>query len=224
MLDKTDFFAAAFFPAENDRSLFLQISAWGNYPKFWAGMAFSFNRNWKKVKTAQGQSYWYSGANRLSISLESRQAFAASSRDAPLPPFAVLPYAEIPEGFDAFRSGSPLSLWLEDPTMLLSRILLNYGIPLNVPVQKIFTNIYYLQQNNSEEQYEALIRMQFENSIQARGLAALLSLAGTLDLDDPMGEIFFSNAPSVNGNNVDIKTPVLSGEALSLLMGMFLLL
>ena len=221
MLDRTDFFSAAFFPQGNSSNLHLQLAAWGNYPKFWAGIAFRFSRNWKKRQTAENQSYWYSQKDGLSISLGSKQAFAAASmlEDAPLTPFAAEPFAEIPEGFVDFRNGSPLSCWIDNPAPLFSQILKNSGVPLNFPVRQLFVNLYPVEQN----EYEALIRMQFDNALQARSMAAVFSLAGSFMADDAISAVFFANPPVINGGNIDIKTSVLSESGIALLLEMFLL-
>jgi len=227
MLDRTDFLAAAFFPQDNVRLLQFQFAAWGNYPQFWANAAFNINKDWKKQQTAAGEDYWYSRSNGMSISLNSKQAFAAATRfeDAPASPFAVSPFAKIPQGFNEFRSSSPLSLWMGNPAPLFSQVLKEFGVPLNFPVQQLFLSLYPAGHSGLQSRYEALIRMQFLNNVHARGMASLFSLAGSFmrDEDDFLSAVFFANPPVVNGNYIDIKTALLSGDEIALLLEMFLL-
>jgi hypothetical protein len=228
MLERTDFMAAALFPQESGRRF--QLAAWGNYPSFQAGLAFTFSRQWKKRRSETGQNYWYSGANGLSISMDSKQAFvAASSNDTPYYPVTPAPGVEPPEGFSEFRKNaegisSPLACWMEDPAPLINRTLAGAGIPIQIPARKLLINLFPA----AEGQYEATIRMQLENSIQARGIAAILSLAGNFVSGESgpgsiLALILFSNPPIQNGSYIDIKTAVLSENDISGLFQMFLL-
>jgi hypothetical protein len=211
MIDKTSFCVAAIFPKENTR-LFQAVS-WGNYPSFRAGLGFTFSRKWKKVKSA-GETYWHSSANNLSLVLNSEQAFVASS---PSYPVASAPGVKTPESFSEFSRQSPVSCWVEDSAPLLSGILREAGLPLQVPVRQLFVNLYPAQ----GDQCEALIRMQFENATFARGMAALLNLAGNFSSDSVLAKLLFSNTPVQNGNSIDIKTAVMNERDLSLLFNMF---
>ena len=228
MIDRTDFLAAAIFPAEDGRRF--QLAAWGNYPSFGAGLALGFNRYWKRQRSAAG-NYWYSQANRLSMTLTPTQAFVAASATAvPESPVPSAPGIEPPEGFGEFRRESPLSCWLEDPAQLLNRILNMNGIPIRVPAQQLFVNFFIAPEN----QYEAVIRLQFESPAQARAIAAALSLARNFVPEPPprlghSGEetqvdpaslflmLFFANPPVQNNRSLDIKTaPMTDGEMVML--------
>jgi hypothetical protein len=226
MLDKTDFFAAAFFPPESAR--FLQLAAWGSYPKFGANIAFTFSKNWKKRRTEAGDAYWHSQTNGLSIMVTSNQAFITFSalEDASSSPLAVPPFAQIPEEFSQFKGSSPFACWLNNPADVITKVLKESGLPLNFPVQKLFITLSPAGLKNSQDQYEALIRMQFENALQARGVAAMFSLAGIVTPDESdsiLAAVFFANPPVVSGNNIDIKSALLSGNGITLLLETFLL-
>jgi hypothetical protein len=158
------------------------------------------------------------------MSIEQRQVFAfASLKDEPLDPRPLARGVEIPKGFNEFRQVrdgfpvSPLSCWLEDPGLLLSRILAD--LPIRFPVQELFLNLYVMEEN----QYEAEIRLQFENASQARGMAAILNLARGFAPNNPMSAIFFANPSVQNGNNLDIKTNVLSEAEILNLFNIFFL-
>jgi hypothetical protein len=212
LIERTDFFAAALFPQTSGRRF--QLAAWGNYPSFRAGLAFSFQRQWR-IQRVSRHSYWHSAANGLSIALNSKQAFVTASTEGPVNPVTAAPL-EMPEGFSQFSRASPFSCWLENPAPVISRILNDAGIPLRFPVQQFFCNLYPLTGN----QYEAMIRLQFENAVQARGVAAILSLASNLSNDDTsiISLLFLANPPVVNGRNIDIKTAVLSRDDIARLL------
>jgi len=220
MLERTDFFTAALFPPDSGRRF--QLAAWGNYPSFGAGFAFSFNRGWQRQNFRAGGTYWHSQISGLSLVISSRQAFVVSSLDnSPIEPKAAEPGIELPQGFSEFSRGSPFSCWIEDPAPMLRRILSGTGLPIQIPVQNLFFNLYPME----EGRYEAYIRMLFENSSQARGMSSILNLAsGFMGNDNStMSLLFFSNRPVINDNTLDIKTASLSDEDISLLLQMFTL-
>jgi len=236
MLDRTDFAAAAFFPAQSGRRF--QLSAWGNYPSFQAGFAFAFNKNWKKRNSPSGGSYWYSAASRLSLAVNSKQVFAASSLNStPVDPlsagsssFSNQTGIEIPDGFNTFRVGSPLSCWLTDPGKVISGIFENAGIPIQFPVKQLFINLFPAGEN-----YEAVLNFQLESSMHARGMAAMLNLASAFISGEPKpqsensppnsGLIFaallFKNPPSQNDRSLEIKTGILNETEIKLMFNIF---
>jgi hypothetical protein len=224
MLDRTNHLAAAVFPQESGRRF--QLAAWGNYPASQADFALSFNKNWKKRRSQAGGSYWYSSASRLSLAVGSRQAFAASSLTGD--PFDPLSKEgiEIPEGFADFRGNagviSPFSCWLENPAILISRIMNDLGLPLGIPVQKLFINLLPTQ----DEKYETLIRLQFENASYARNMIRIFNMAAgfiPVDSDMALASLFLANPPVLNGSNVDIRSAVMDEEEIVQLLGLFTL-
>jgi len=224
MLDRTNYIAAALFPVESRRRF--QIAAWGKFPNNMAGIAFSTDRNWQSLNSSTGQSYWYSSAGWLSIAMSSNQAFIASSlTNEPLDPFIPAPGVAIPQGFNAFRQGgpgltpAPLSCWFENPGQMVTNMLNQEGIPFQFLAQQLFINLYCV----SDDQYEALIRFVFENTSFARGMAAILNLAGGSLSDNAVANLLFSNPPVQNNNYIDIKTPVLSEQELISLLEIFII-
>ena len=219
MLERTVTAAIALFPQESGRRF--QIAAWGNYPSFRAGLAFSLNNDWKKLRSEAGQDYWYSETDGLSIALNARQAFVVSSAyKAPAVP-AATSGVKIPEGFGEFRRGSPISCWLEEPSRLIDKMLNDSGIPIRIPAEKLFIVLF----PEKEGQYEAVIRMVFENTAQARGMAAVFSLASNFapdKSDSLLAAIFFAGQPVQNERSLDIKTPSLSEAEITQLFSLFL--
>jgi hypothetical protein len=225
MLDRTDFIAAALFPKESGRRF--QVVAWGNYPASMIKMAFSSNRNWTQRNMERGGTYWHSAADKLSIAMNSKNAFMVSSTaNIPVEPIVTLPGVLIPEGFNEFREGSPFSFWLNNPAPMINSMLTSAGAPIQLPVQQLFVNLLPVKSNTPEAiQYEALIRFQFETAAQARGMASILYFSGFLpSRSNPASVLIsrlFANVPRQNGRDLEIKTAYLSQEDIALLLQMF---
>jgi len=220
MLDRTEFVTAAMFPAKSGRQF--QLTAWGRYPASHAGAALNSNKGWEKLTASKGYVYWYSKDSNLSMTLNNKQAFVVSTLNKkPQEPLALPPGKEIPQGFNEFRKRSPFSCWIDNPAPMMVKILNEAGVPLRFPVQKLFLNLYPVK-----DKFEATIRMQFDTASQARGVAAILNLAGGFISNDPdlfVIALLLANPPVLNDTNVDIKTAVLDEKNLSLLLEMFLL-
>jgi hypothetical protein len=212
ILDRTSFFAAALFPKESGRRF--QIVAEGNYPRFQAAFAMTFNRNWKKRRTSSGFEYWYSPSNGISILLGNSYAYAAASQtNEPLEPFTPPPGVQIPEGFKEFSRNSPLSCWITNPSLLLNRMFEELSA-------RSVKNLFFSLFPASEEQYETVIRLQFENPSHARAMAVILSLVSGFSFD-VLVSAFLTNTPVVNGSAVDIKSAPLSENEIKTLLELF---
>jgi hypothetical protein len=187
---------------------------------------FGASKDWKKQRSESG-TYWYSDANKMSIALSSKQLFAASWLGFPASPIASS-LLDFPAGFAEFRQGSLLSFWVEDAGPKISGILANGGIPLQLPAQRLFIDLFPAE----EGQYEAVIRLQFADEKEAGSLAALFTAGRfflrnfVLDETNPNSAfipLFFTNPPVQDGQNLDIKTPLLTEKEIALLFKMFLL-
>jgi hypothetical protein len=223
MLEKTDSFAAAMFPQTGVRKM--QIAANGSYPGL-SGLAFTFNKSWKKQRIESGGNYWYSADSGLSIAMNSNQAFVVSSIDKiPVNPVTNASGVTMPEGFYEFSRGYPVSCWLEDTAPLLNRIFNETEMPVRFPVQYVFINLYPADSSDLQNRYEALIRLQFENALQSRGMAAIFNLAAGLMSNDnsTLASVLFANPAVQNGRSLDIKTKRLTEKDITLLLETFLL-
>ena len=231
MLDRTDYIAAALFPGNSGRRF--QLTAWGRYPGA-ADMAFSSNKNWLKHSDGKWGAYWHSSSDKLSLAVSAKNAFASSwLNNSPASPFAQMPGVEIPEGFNEFskakkdRQGknifpkAPVSCWLDEPGSAIIRVLNEAGLPIRIPVQKIFINIY--DGLHSENQYTARILFQFENASQARATAALISIAYGLLSGAPnfINSIFLTNPLTQEGRNLEFISAPLNREILIQLFNLF---
>jgi len=216
MINKTNNAMIALFPAESGRRF--QIAAWGNYPSSGAGMALSFNKDWKKhrldSKSSErtnftiGNNYWHSGRDRLSLALTSANAYVAAwLNETPASPFAS--GVEMPEGFNLFGSEASLSCWVNNPGPIFQKIFSDIGAPIRVPVDQLFLKLDSVSNDN----YEATVRLVFDTPAYARTVAAILGFARNFSSADPEMQIvmlFLANPPVQNGNNVDIKTAPMS--------------
>jgi hypothetical protein len=225
LMDRTDFFAAGLFPKESGRRF--QLVSWGNYPTSGAGMALGMNKNWAKMKSKTGQ-YWYSAEDKLSIALESKQAFAASWLDDKSDtPVTQLPGIALPETFTEFRKNAPFSLWVNDPGPGINRIFDNREIPFpfQISVQCLFANLFNEEEKDGVKQYRTVIRMQFAEPRQARSIAALFGLArGLLNNSNwLMAKFFFANPHVQEDRNIDVTSGLLTENDISLLLRMILL-
>jgi len=208
LLDKTRFFAAALFPQSS--GLRYQIAAQGSYPSSSAALAMSNNKNWQKRRSNSSGEYWYSPSNGVSVLIGSSHAYAAASySNDPFEPYTP-PGVELPKGFIDFRKGSPISCWVTSPLVLLSKMF------AGLPTQSI-VNLFFNLFPAPEEKYEAIIRLQFENTSHAKGMAVLLSLASGFSTD-PLLSAFLTNPPVVNGTALDIRSTLLSENEIKALL------
>jgi len=217
IMDNTEMAAAALFLRESGKRF--QAVGWGNYPSFRARMALFFNTSWKKQKSSGG-TYWYSTLQKLSVVINPKQVFAIAWHDNYMNPVPAAGGVKMPDGFAKFIHGAALSCWLDSPGALLAQILASERISLNIPADQLFLNLYPKEGN----QYEALLRLRFENAAQARTIAAILALANnfTVNQESILASIFFANPPVLSGRYVDIKTAVLSESEITSLLQMFL--
>ncbi|MCL2265463.1 MAG: hypothetical protein FWC22_05410 [Treponema sp.] len=232
LLDRTDFIAAALFPEDSGRKF--QLTARGKYPAG-ANVVFSADKNWQKLRSKEGQDYWYSSAGKLSLALNSKNAFAGAWLDnSSSSPFAEASGLQIPVGFNEYRKEkkiaqggrvfpkAPLSCWLDDPAQVFARLLNDAGIPIRIPFQKLFVNIY--TDLPAENQYTARMLFQFGNASQARGAAAVFALAGGFLSGAPefVNSLFFSNPMIQEGSNIEFISSALSRDELAFILNFLL--
>ena len=229
MLDRTNYIAAALFSADSGRRF--QLTAWGKYPEG-ANIIFASNKNWKKQKDAEQRNYWHSSADKLSLAMNKRNAFAAGSlNSSPISPFTQETGIEIPEGFNEFRKEkktfqgeykfpkAPLSCWLDDPGAAVIRALNEAGIPIRVPVRKLFISLF--DGLETKNKYTARIILQFDNTAQARGVLALLGLTGGYLAENIpvfIKSLFFSNPVTLEDKYLEFKSAPLSEYELKIFL------
>ena len=205
-----------------------QLRAWGRYPSFRAKMAFGSNENWEKYRSGQSRTaYWHSARDRLSVAIDSGQAFvAAATGESPVDPIPVVTEVKIPDGFGEFSEGAVLSCWLEKPDVIVNKKLSEMGLPIELPAEQIF---FCLLPDAEGHYYTANIMIQVPSPTQARALTVIFTLArGFLQEANSGGaallaSVLFSNPPVLDGRTLYIKTDALGPQEISLLFGLFLI-
>ncbi|GHV87550.1 hypothetical protein AGMMS50255_8460 [Spirochaetia bacterium] len=246
ILDRTRYAAAAMYPAESGQNI--QAVAWGNYPSTRAQFAFTFSKDWKKHKSAEGKSYWYSGRNGLSVALSPGQAFVAmgaagggQNKKNPLDPFASSPGTASPEGFAEFCRGAVLSLWLENPAAPLDRFLSEMNLPLQIPAEQLLVSLHPVPAEEPQQEaapgetsYEAHLRIKTPSLSQARAMLTIFSMArlfaSSVATASPsvappsmtaLLPILFANPPVQDGAFLNVRTAPMDSGEIALLFGMF---
>jgi hypothetical protein len=190
ILDRTDTAAAVFFEhgsvgnegssVSEARDKFF-ISLRGRYPTFQAGFSLTFSKDWKKLKSNTGNSYWYSQGFGIGLALDSQLALVSGGD-----PFSKLPSAQnqqavrLPDGFDEFREryrpqGAVMAGWIPDSN-LINGFLSNFGLPISIPAEDFFFCVLK-QKSGSADAWELVFNMRTASVNQARGLVSVFSLA-----------------------------------------------
>jgi hypothetical protein len=237
LLDRTGSAALAVFGADNGG--YVQAAAWGRYPAGRAGIAFAFDRNWKKRKSAAGYSYWYSERSRVSAALSASQAFVSmktAGPEEPPEPAGRSPGTLIPGDFSAFGRGTALAFWLPEPRSFLDRLTGTLELPLQIPAEEIFAALRPGGGTGGEgdtgKRYEALLRMRTPSPSQARALASLFSLARSFTAGAPAGPaedggpaalaaILFANPPVQDDRYITLTTAAMDVETVILFFQLF---
>jgi hypothetical protein len=263
ILDKTRFAVAGLYPAESGRGV--RAVTWGNYPRTRAGLAFGMSKEWKRQRSAAGKSYWYSAGHGLSVALESGQSFVAvapaavrnnpAAREAweaaelAAGPFARGPGIEAPEGFNAFREGAFLALWMDRPAESLDRFFGALRVPIRIPAEQLMAGLSTLpppdaDTADADEQnpgtvepeagrlYELKLRIKVPSEANARTLMTLLSTArififgagnqGGIDQETfELLNLFFARPPEREGDSLILRCPPLDENGVALLFNLF---
>jgi len=227
MVDQTQFIMAAVYMTPNSH---YRLAAWGNYPAARAKMALGTNKEWKKHRsTVSGANYWHSSQNGFSVAITGKMALVAASPAntafTSIDPYSVPPGTAIPEGFAAFREGSILSCWLNNPGPVINQKIGEMGIPLNLPAEQLFVSLYPAE----NQRYVAHLQIQVPSETQARGLTVAFAIARSLlppqaDKNNPaflLPSILFANPPALDGKNINITTAPLTTQEIALLLKMF---
>jgi hypothetical protein len=220
VLDSTNTAAAALFPRESGRRF--QVTGWGNYPSFRASFALFIHRNWKRRRVDSG-TYWYNNADKLSVIIGARQVFAISWHTPPGSPVPSPAGVQKPQGFSEFQSSASLSCWMENPGIIINKMLNDGGYQVNLPSQLLFANLVSMGQNF----YQTVLRLHFDDEQQASEVLENLSHAGTTtprnDTGAILASVFFTYPPGQNGSTLEIRSAILTEREITLLLRLFLL-
>jgi hypothetical protein len=220
ILDRTKTVAAALYPPESGRRF--QLAAWGSFSSGMAGMAFGTSKDWKKIRSSQGYSYWYSQANALSVTMNAGQAYvSASSGAAPTEPLGA-GSLRIPREFAELGGAPALFCWFEKPGPMLNQFLQALGLPLQIPAERMFVSLAGGPTDDGF-QYGASVRIETPTESQARALVSLISMARAFSqgLSGGLPALLFANAPVLDGKYLNIKTAPLGEKEITLLFSYF---
>ena len=240
ILDSTSYALAAVYEAREGEpaGTRFRLVAHGVYPSGRARMAMRCSRHWRGQRSgATGDRYWHSPAAMLSMSITRNEAFLTTSLyGASVDPFYVGPGTNIPEGFNEFRRGAVVSLWLENPAAFINQRLMEMHIPLEIPAEQFFANVLPAPNapSPSEPLYEVYLRIQVASPLQAMGLAFALSAArmfvSPAALGDPadggnfaatLMSLLLANPAAADGRHLGIRTDPMTAGEISLLLGQF---
>jgi hypothetical protein len=249
ILDRTRHVAAAVFPPNSGKRL--QAAAWGNYPRFGAGLVFTSARDWKRRRSPAG-SFWYSADRDISLAFNKNRAFVAlgpveggteilAGTVPAAGPYTQGPGVLVPETFTAFREGACLALWLEDPAEPLGRFLEGLRLPIRIPAEEFLAALVPLEgisgpvglQNGatgpggSETPYEIRLQIRAPSETNARTLMTLFSAARIFiaragDAGYPeLLSLLFARPPEQEGPYLKLRSAPVNEKDIALLFTLF---
>ena len=224
ILDKTQSAVIAVFQPNAVKNL--QLAAWGKFPSTGAKMAMGSNKNWKKMRTTEGDIYWHSAADKLSVALDSRQANVLSinanaAADAPTEPFFKAPGINVPIGFDT--KGAAVACWLAEPGAYINNKINEMGLPLEIPAEQLFISLYPA----AGQKYRMNIALILPSASQARGIASMLNIARGFYKPDESNsmssflDILLSNHSVAEGSSINISVNNMEVNEIALLFKLF---
>jgi hypothetical protein len=218
IIDRTEITLAAIFT--NDTGKFFQVVGFGSYPVLVMNVALAIDKNWKYLFSGDDH-YWYSDANKLSVSLDSEEVNIVAWRRTRVNPTYEEPGVKMPEGFVAFRHRSgetaPLSLWMENRDSILDRMLYGEGMAINLPIERLYLNLYHVEDNV----FSTEIMLQAENFPFTEDFEMSL-LPEFAEYDSALKKLFLTNPPAQNDRNIVFSPVILSEEEIVSLLRIFM--
>jgi hypothetical protein len=242
ILDSTESAVAAVFPEGGERRFFL--AATGSFPVFAANVSMTFSRDWKKLKSPNGSSYWYSKGDGIALALGSNLALVSN-----IDPFAAFTSETPPPGFAEFRRDYALAGWLPNPSETVDSVIASMGVPLQIPAEDLFFGASRLSPNTAAadgnladvnptdtELWEPVFKIRTASASQARSLLVLFSVArlfvqrgliaqggGSSSSMSPQeaAALLFANTPEQEEDFLILRTASLDAERIALLFQMF---
>jgi hypothetical protein len=224
ILDSTETAVAAVFPEGEDRRFFL--AATGNFPVFAANISMTFSRDWKKQKSPNGSSYWYSKGDGIALALGSSLALVSNAD-----PYAAFTSETPPPGFAEFRRGFALAGWMPNPSETVDNVITSMGVPLQIPAEDLFFGA-----SPNAELWEPVFKIRTPSASHARSLLALFSIARLFIQRGLIGQgaesssfmspqeaaaLLFANTPEQDGDFLILRMAPLDASRIALLFRMF---
>jgi hypothetical protein len=236
ILDSTNRAAGVLFEEGEGRRFFL--AATGNYPRVRAGLSLSFSKGWKKLKSATGKRYWFSGGDKIALAMGSDLVYVSDADPWEISS-ANLSGDEIPPAFMDFLPGLVLAGWMPDPSESINRIIGSLGIPIELPAEGLFFGAAMKPQPagaspDDAEIWELVFKIKVSSASHARSLLSLISLArmfmqrgavqqtrtGAISPQEA-ASLLLANAPAQDGEYLSFRTDPLSDDRIALLFEMF---
>ena len=242
ILDSTETAVAAVFPEGGERRFYL--AATGKFPVFAANVSMTFNRNWKKQKSPNGSSYWYSKGDGVALALGSNLALVSN-----IDPNTAFTSEIPPPGFAEFRRGFALAGWLPNPSEIVDSVIASMGVPLQIPAEDLFFGASRLSPNTAAsddnptddnptdtELWEPVFKIRTASASQARSLLVLFSVARLFVQRGLIGQgaggspsmspqeaaaLLFANTPEQEDDFLILRTAPLDAARIALLFRMF---
>jgi hypothetical protein len=209
------------------------ISLQGRYPTFQAGFSLTFSRDWKKLRSGTGNSYWFSQGIGVGLALDSQLALVSGGDPfIRIPSIQNQPATSVPDGFDKFREqyrpqGAVMAGWISDND-LVNGFLSNFGLPISIPSEDFFFCVLKQKEPGKEESWELVFDIRTPSVNQARALVTIFSLAQVFisalsnrdaekrSLSDFI-PVLFANAPQREESTLTLKSDSFSTGELALL-------
>ena len=241
IIDSTETAVAAVFPEGEDRRFFL--AATGKFPVFAANFSMTFSRDWKKQKSPNGSSYWYSKSDGIALALGSNLALVSN-----IDPYADFISETPPPGFVEFRRDFALAGWLPNPSGTVDSVIASMGVPLQIPAEGLFFGASRLSPNPAStdippdenptdtELWAPVFKIRTPSANHARSLLALFSVArlfiqrgligpgaGSSSFMSPQeaAALLFANTPEQDEDFLIIRTASIEAASVALLFQMF---
>lgn len=232
-LDMSDVLTAAVFSPLEERHFY--AAALGNFPSVRGGLFFGASKDWETKTSSTKMPYWHSARSRLSVSLNPKQAFISDDD-----PFVPPPGAQAPEALAALKKDSVLYGWMNEPAPALNRMIASFGMPVQIPANRILFAVYPASPGKANEQtaknktkdselYTAVLRFETSSASQANALVSIFSLARLAlaiadfsahkDLETLVRAFFWQN-PRADGNALILNTGTMKGEDIALLFNL----
>jgi hypothetical protein len=222
-LDISDTLTVSIF--RRTTSPYFYAAASGKFPSARSGLFFSNSKDWERKQSASGIPYWYSQGSRLSVFLDSKNAYLSDGD-----PFVPPPGAESPAALAELRNGAVLSGWLENPASAINKIVAAFGVPIEIPAERLVFAVYPVVNTANKtakaSDYTAVMRLETPSPTQAKALVRIFTMAkiGMALADfsqhqdmETLARAFFSDNPVEDGNALVLKTSVMNGRDIALL-------
>ena len=236
ILDSTETAVAALFPDGHERRFFL--AAIGSFPVFAANLSMTFSKDWKRLKSADGNKYWYSQNNGIALALGSNLALVSN-----VDPNADFTSETPPPGFIEFRRDYALAGWMLNPSETVAGVIASMGVPLQIPAEDLFFGASRLPSNpdptddnlTDTELWEPVFKIRTPSASNARSLLALFSVArffiqqGLINQGAGVGAsspqeaaaLLFANTPRQEEDFLILRMGSLDVKRMALLFEMF---